>query len=102
SELVIRFGYGRILPSMRRLADADVAAAGPAAIALPAPGPSPPAPHSPGTEPPRAQRRGLDVRRPTGRAEAAYAGLVSVSHSTAGCDRVGRGTAGNGAFLDGQ
>jgi GH15 family glucan-1,4-alpha-glucosidase len=40
SELVIRFGYGRILPSMRRLADADVAAAGPEAIALRTPAPS--------------------------------------------------------------
>jgi GH15 family glucan-1,4-alpha-glucosidase len=34
SELVLRFGYGRIVPSVRRLEDAQVATAGPDAIVL--------------------------------------------------------------------
>src|SRR4030095_8836928 len=34
SELAVRFGYGRIVPSLRRLKDAHIAMAGPDAIVL--------------------------------------------------------------------
>src|SRR5262249_55871001 len=40
SELVIRFGYGRVVPSLRRLDDAHVAMAGPDAIVLRTPLPA--------------------------------------------------------------
>jgi GH15 family glucan-1,4-alpha-glucosidase len=40
SEVVIRFGYGRIVPSVRRLDDTHVATAGPDAIVLRTPAPS--------------------------------------------------------------
>ena len=40
SELVIRFGYGRIVPSLRRLDDAQVATAGPDAAVLRTPAPT--------------------------------------------------------------
>jgi GH15 family glucan-1,4-alpha-glucosidase len=40
SELVIRFGYGRIFPSLRRLDDTHVATAGPDAIVLGTPVPT--------------------------------------------------------------
>jgi GH15 family glucan-1,4-alpha-glucosidase len=40
SELVIRFGYGRIVPSLRRVGDAHVAMAGPDAIVVRTPVPT--------------------------------------------------------------
>src|SRR5262249_11260731 len=40
SELAIRFGYGRVVPSLRRLDDAHVAMAGPDAIVLRTPLPT--------------------------------------------------------------
>jgi GH15 family glucan-1,4-alpha-glucosidase len=40
TELVIRFGYGRIVPSVSRLGDALVAVAGPEALALRTPAPT--------------------------------------------------------------
>jgi GH15 family glucan-1,4-alpha-glucosidase len=40
SEVVIRFGYGRIVPSVHRLEDAHVATAGPDAIVLRTPAPT--------------------------------------------------------------
>jgi GH15 family glucan-1,4-alpha-glucosidase len=40
SELVTRFGYGRIVPSLRRLDDAHVATAGPDAVVLRTPAPT--------------------------------------------------------------
>jgi len=40
SELVTRFGYGRILPALRRVDDASVATAGPEAIGLRTPAPT--------------------------------------------------------------